>query len=560
MSICLFLLLLFSVITFGAVEPGPTALIEAITLTLAFRLLFQSLSKGRIRVVSSPLHPAAFLFFGLTLYQLTGLPGASIYPYATQTVFLKYLTGYLFFCLVTDTVQSGQKVYWAFFSVLLLSVIVSGWGIMEVLANAQSSHGPFVNRNHYANYLAMTIIFSLGLFLVSDLPMSGFTRRNDNHPPREKNLLRSLNTPRPLLFILAAFSSVGLFFAFSRGGIVAFAAGLLILGILLILRRPFQGKALLIPALSLCLLSLLLWVGVADKIWARISTVKEISLSSDQRALVWRSTLDIFHNFPITGTGLGTFSQIFPAYRTEAIVKKFFSFAHNEYLQLLSETGLVGFTIVFVGFAAFFFLTIQRFFQRHDRAAIALTAVCLASLCAGFIHAFVDFPFQIPANGLLLALILGVATITSQGRFDRNGTIYLHARTFLVRKRAVFKILLTFLYLFLLGLVIQPALADYVSQKDLGLAMRIAPKNAEYHFRLAQSLLKDPGPSNLNLALKQLRHAVTLNRYNARYHQSLGWLYANLGYLAKAREELSLAIKLDPTNPFRLQAYQHWFP
>ncbi|MCX5641979.1 MAG: O-antigen ligase family protein [Candidatus Omnitrophica bacterium] len=291
-----------------------------------------------------------------------------------------------------------------------------------------------------------------------------------------------------------------------------------------------------------------------------MSTVKEISLSSDQRILVWQSTLKIFRDFPIIGTGLGTFASIFPAYRSEDIIKKVFSFAHNEYLQLLSEVGIVGFLIFFVGFAVFFFRTIKQLFRRHDRTAVALTSAGLAGLCAGFVHALVDFPFRVPANGLLLALILGVVTITGPGHFSRDGSITLRLKTVVIRKKGIFRGFLILSYIFLLGLAIRPALADYVARKDVLAAFRLEPQNGRFHYLVGQSYLDSPADSNLNQALPYFLGAVRLDPYNAKYRQSLGWLYANLGYLGLAKKELGLAVQLDPTNPARQKAYQDWFP
>ena len=553
-------LMLFALLTFGGVAPGATAAIEGFIFTLFFIYLLRGVRKGRIQVVSSPLNLAAALFFGLIIYQLTGLPHSSVYLYATRVDLLKYLVYYLFFFLVANTLKTKREIYRLLLFILVLTVVLSFWGVAEKMADIHhAGAGPFVNENHYANYLAMAIIFTFGLFLATGHTSPRSPRRDESAPPVRKNVLLLLDTPRPFLFMLVIFSSLGLFFSLSRGGISAFAFGFLFLGILLMFHRGFRGNALVIPALSLCLFSILFWMG-ADNITREMSTVKEISLSSDQRILVWQSTLNIFRDFPVIGSGLGTFASIFPAYRSEAIVKKVFSFAHNEYLQLLSEVGIVGFLIFCAGFAVFFFQTIKQLFKRHDRTVVALTSAGLAGLSAGFAHALVEFPFRIPANALLLALILGVVTVAGQGHFSRDGSITLRFRTVAIHKRGIFRGFLILGYIFLLGTAIRPALADYVARKDVLAALRLEPQNGRFHYLVGQSYLDSPETSSPNQALPYFLGAVRLDPYNAKYRQSLGWLYANLGYLDRAKKELRLAVQLDPTNPTRQKAYQDWFP
>ena len=553
-------IILFSLLTFGGVAPGATAGIEGFIFTLFFLYLLRGTREGRVQIVPSPLNLAAVLFFCLIIYQLTGLPHSSIYRYATRVDFLKYLAYYLFFFLVANTLKTKREIYRLLLSVLVLVVALSFWGVAEKMADIHHvGAGPFINENHYANWLAMAIIFTFGLFLATGHVSPRSPRKDESDSPRWKNVLLLLDTPRPLLFMLVIFSSVGLFFSLSRGGISSFAVGFLFLGFLLMFHREFRGNALLIPALSLCLFSILFWMG-ADSIARKMFTIKEISLSSDQRILVWQSTLKIFRDFPIIGSGLGTFASIFPAYRSEAIIPKIFSFAHNEYLQLLSEVGIVGFLIFFAGFVVFFFRIIQQSIMRHDHTAVALTSAGVAGLCAGFVHALVDFPFRIPANGLLLALILGMVTITSQGRFSRDGSITLRFRTVTIHKKGIFRGLLILGYIFLLGVAIRPALAEYVARKDVLAALRFEPGNGRFSYLAGQSYLKSPEALSQEQALPHLLRAVRLDPYNAKYRQSLGWLYANLGYRDRAEEELRLAVRMDPTNPVRLQAYRNWFP
>ncbi|MCX5641980.1 MAG: hypothetical protein NTY10_01870 [Candidatus Omnitrophica bacterium] len=262
-------LLLFSLITFGGVAPGATAAIECFIFTLFFIYLLRGAREGRIQVVSSPLNFAAALFFGLIIYQLTGFPHNSIYHYATRVDFLRYLAYYLFLFLIANTLKTRREMYRLLLSILVLTVALSFWGVAEKMADIHHAcAGPFINENHYANYLAMAIIFTFGLFLATGHASPRSPKENESDSPGRKNILLLLNTPRPLLFMLVIFSSVGLFFSLSRGGIGSFAVGFLFLGLLLMFHRGFRRNALVIPVLSLCLFSILFWMG-ADSMGTR---------------------------------------------------------------------------------------------------------------------------------------------------------------------------------------------------------------------------------------------------------------------------------------------------
>jgi O-antigen ligase len=111
---------------------------------------------------------------------------------------------------------------------------------------------------------------------------------------------------------------------------------------------------------------------------------------------------------PVWGWGLGTFPTVYPSYRT-FYTDLFVNEAHNDYAQLLVETGLLGF-----GLMLWFLLrlyrnglpTSRRWEFRWDGA------VSLAALlgCTGILlHSFVDFNLQVPANAAMFYVLCGLA-------------------------------------------------------------------------------------------------------------------------------------------------------
>ncbi len=115
----------------------------------------------------------------------------------------------------------------------------------------------------------------------------------------------------------------------------------------------------------------------------------------------------MIRDYPLTGTGFGTFGVAFSRYQTSAI-GSFVAHAHNDYLEFASDTGLIGAALVFLpifwlfGKMVISFLDDLRFYRR------AITLACIGSTLMLVIHTFVDFNLQIPANALIFSVVLGI--------------------------------------------------------------------------------------------------------------------------------------------------------
>jgi len=123
----------------------------------------------------------------------------------------------------------------------------------------------------------------------------------------------------------------------------------------------------------------------------------------------WR----IFLDHPLAGTGLGTLQIVYPPYET-LYDGKIVNHAHNDYLEALAETGLLG------GLCCAWFLVVlllksfSRFRQNDFSLAGALQLSGIVA-CAGFlVHALVDFNFHIPSNLWLFFLMAHLATADMQ--------------------------------------------------------------------------------------------------------------------------------------------------
>lgn len=129
--------------------------------------------------------------------------------------------------------------------------------------------------------------------------------------------------------------------------------------------------------------------------------------SGASRSAVWRDTLAIFKDFPYFGTGLGTFSHIFPVYKTVPITG-FFTHAENDYLQLASETGIIGVLLGFLFLVGLFWLGLRTLAKINDGLLAGVLIGSLGACVAILLHSMVDFNLYIPANALLFTLMVSL--------------------------------------------------------------------------------------------------------------------------------------------------------
>jgi O-antigen ligase len=149
------------------------------------------------------------------------------------------------------------------------------------------------------------------------------------------------------------------------------------------------------------------WVGTSALVTRFFSVSEDIKL----RWVIWENTIQILKDFPLFGSGLGTFAQIFPMYRT-------FHFrgpvihAENDFLQLASEVGLVGFGLLSILFLFLFFkrgLRIRS--ETSPQRYIGIGA--LTGILALMFYSLVEKNLQVPANALLYAFSWGLAITPS---------------------------------------------------------------------------------------------------------------------------------------------------
>jgi hypothetical protein len=135
-----------------------------------------------------------------------------------------------------------------------------------------------------------------------------------------------------------------------------------------------------------------------------------LDASARYRISIWNKGIEAIFNFPATGTGLGTFSSIFPQYQNAAYTSEI-GHAENEYLQWTMETGFIGLAIAVLVLYAFGRLTYLRLNARKDGYYRCVGYGTLFSITSLGIHNLVDFNAHVTSNALTFAAISALAII-----------------------------------------------------------------------------------------------------------------------------------------------------
>ncbi len=206
----------------------------------------------------------------------------------------------------------------------------------------------------------------------------------------------------------------------SRGGVAALMFAVSLTALLAVMMRGRDTAESRLPLkLGAFVVVGVVWLG-AGGIAEKIERVGFASNRADIREAIY----PMIGDFWLTGSGAGTFRWVFPAYKTDALGGGYYEHAHNDFLELLSEQGVVGFILVGVAICLLLFKIVTAYLRRRDpliRGALFFSICGATSL---FAHGLVDFNLNIPANAALFFVLLGVgaaaAETDSEGRRHRR--------------------------------------------------------------------------------------------------------------------------------------------
>src|SRR5579871_6835192 len=264
----------------------------------------------------------------------------------TGDAFFRLLAVFLLFASVNNNLASPGSLRRLSLAALVNGSALAFFAILQFFTSrdfrvywtwptVQTAFGPFINRNHFAFYMNLCIGLAVGFLFGSKYFALG-SRRGDS----DQGSSTPLQNPATLWTIagLALMVSSVLFSA-SRGGVVALLGGWIVFVLMSLLqsvRFRRVGAILLILSLALALAG---WFGL-DRVQARFATLGEKEALQEGRLELWARLLPFVKEFPVWGTGYGTFPYLEPLCRNNATQEVIFSNVENEYLEGLLEGGL----------------------------------------------------------------------------------------------------------------------------------------------------------------------------------------------------------------------------
>jgi O-antigen ligase len=289
------------------------------------------------------------------------------------------------------------------------------YGFWEPASGGNSVFGPFVNRNHFAGWMLMTLPLAFALI------GSGLQRGWHGVKPEWRYRILWLSSPDANRMILLAGAAVvmalSLVMTMSRSGMAALALALVLTGWSIVRGLPgLSRKAGGIVYLMLLVTTIVSWVG-ADAIAGRFAAANW-SEFNDRRG-AWNDAASVIAEFPVVGTGLNTYDVASLFYQRHDL-SQHYAQSHNDYLQLAAEGGLL--LVLPIGVCFLLFAREVRCRLKEDqRSSTAwwLRRGAVTALVAIALQETVDFSLQMPGNAVLFAVVCAIAlhrTPAARGR------------------------------------------------------------------------------------------------------------------------------------------------
>ena len=410
--------IVFTALAHGAVEPWSIALFELILIALVLLWGIKAALDRRLEIIvpAAALPVAALLLLGVTQsVAFTGVAGQRV-SLSMDVEATRHAVTVLFFLTASFVIAASffatRERLWLLANVLtVFGTVVAVFALIQYFtwngrfywlrATGSSVFGPFVNHNHFAGYMAMLVPVPLGV------------------------VLRVVRNQAQLLYgFAAALMGTAAIVSGSRSGVISLAAAIVLMAVLnRRSRRPIRindplesrrfrvSKIGPIAVIALAMIAGVVWIGatpILEHFGEAVDQLARSGTPDPSRATIWRDTLKMIRDYPILGAGLGAYYTIYPAYgNTPALFG--LDYAHNDYLQVVAEAGVVG-GLIAVWFIIAILWPISRGIQSRDPLFGSLALAGGAGIFAVLVQSLSDTDLQIPSNALLFLVLSAIVS------------------------------------------------------------------------------------------------------------------------------------------------------
>ena len=342
----------------------------------------------------------------------------SLAPFLSLLHIARLLAWVSVLLLVRELVWRLKSRRWlAVAPILGLGAFQAVLGCIQYAADPANSvaRGTYLNRNHFAGFLEMCLPFAV--LYTWEIIRRHYRRREPFPAGAALRLCGMLALTGAIL--IASLRSL------SRMGALSMLISLLLMSALAMRSRwsriSFPKASLILLALGVTSILLL----APERLFQRFNTSAPADAPGvyDVRQLIWRDTLRMVADYPISGVGFGAFASAFPRYQ-RVTPNQAVEYAHNDYLQWLAELGVPGLLVMVALLVLLFAEAWRAALPREggDPGARRLALACTGALAALLVHSFGDYNLYVPANAMTFAWIVGLATgIDPRVRFSLPG-------------------------------------------------------------------------------------------------------------------------------------------
>ena len=343
----------------------------------------------------------------------------SLNAYATRLALVRSVALLIYFAAALAFIDSPRRLRRIVLVITIFGAVLALEGMIQAVVSPDtiygfrsfpnaSSFGSFINRHHFAGYMELALAPALGLIFVGAVE-------------RERRLLYGF---------AALLMGVALLMTGSRGAMLSLVGEI---GFLTFITSKLGNASSRSEAMSddeeaghgavfkRTLPRLALGAGVfvvvivgvvafgGDAALDRIVGTVNADDPTNGRTHIWATTLESIREHPFIGTGLGAFPMAYTRHDTASGLFRVEQ-AHNDYLQVLADTGIVG-GIIAVAFVAMLFRTGLKRLRVADKYRRGVATGALAGCVAALVHSFFDFTLQTTANALLFLVMVALATL-----------------------------------------------------------------------------------------------------------------------------------------------------
>ena len=431
--VVLCILIVVSVLLFGAVDSG-TLVVQAVLLAVALAIwLLKSLPRGQVPlnpdIIQLPL--IALAVWGLIQLLPIGALDApnglvnmpvsatlSLDPYATRFFLMRLLLLIVFFAAALTFLNNSNRQKAVVTVLIAFGALLAFYSILQRVEDPTSIYGirqpgqaiPFgtyVNRHHFAALMEMILGMTLGVLFSGGLDRSKW----------------------PFGIVAAFVMAIAVILTGSRGGLIGMFSAIACVAAVGYYVRNKSERSYVLPvavfgaglAFFVLTAGLVIFLGGTDPLLRSTGVAVASSDFTTGRKDFWLAALKIFKDHPIAGVGFDAFGVAYSQYDTSAGQLRVEQ-AHNDYLQILADGGLIAFACV----VGFIYLLVKKSLSKIKSgsrdfprgAAIGAFAGCVAVL----VHSAFDFPLRTPANAFVFLTLaaIGVLPVSARSKTQRK--------------------------------------------------------------------------------------------------------------------------------------------